>query len=361
MGILPMKNFQTGDMEGIENLFTEAYARMRKGSHGCFNCMTRCGQVHEVTEGPYSGSISEGPEYETMAGYGSLIDNKDLKEIIKANYLCNDYGIDTISSSGVIALLMDLIDRKIITANDIDGIDLKWGDMANVYKLIELISLRKGIGNLLAEGSNAVGKKFKVDFDQIATVMNNEIPYHDARSSFGMGIAYAISPTYGASHCLCDMYMTSLGQAWDELEINSVPAQENSKEMAIASARLQEYRAFGSSVISCVFGNPQSTSSFAKLVEYSIGIPFDLQSVKEYGRRILNLKRLANLKFGLTPAHEKLPKILLTPLPGGTNGNVPDMDLLSSEFYKYEQWDPVTGMPSKEIIEKYGLTNYAKF
>lgn len=364
-GELPVKYHRSSDFPDVDSISgaTLAEKYLKKQRH-CYSCPVGCGRVVAVDNAKELGLPEgefEGPEYETMAGYGSLMENKDLKAIIKANYLCNDYGLDTISSSGAIALLMDLIDRKIITAQDIDGIDLKWGDMDNVYKLIEMISLRKGIGDVLAEGSNAVGKRFNVDPEQIATIMCNEVPYHDARSSFGMAIAYSISPTYGASHCLCDMYMTSLGQAWDELEINSIPAQENSKEMAIASARLQEYRAFGASIVQCVFGNPQSTSNFAKLVEYATGIPFDLQAVKDYGRRILNLKRLANIKFGLTPAKEKMPKILLTPLPGGTNGNVPDMDLLTSEFYKYEQWDPVTGMPSPEIIEKYGLSEYAKF
>jgi len=361
-GELPVKYYRTSEFPEIDKISgaTLAEKYLKKQKH-CFNCPIGCGRSVYIGKNDLGlpEDEFEGPEYETIAGFGSLIGNTDLKAIIKANYICNDLGIDTISSSSVIALLMDLFDQKKINSSDIDGMELRWGEMDKVYMLLEKIAYRKGIGNILAEGSNCVGDKFNVDRDQIATVMNNEVPYHDSRSSFGMAIAYAISPNYGASHCWCDAFMVSLGAAFEEIGIESVPAQENSKEMAIMCARLMAYRSFSSTLIQCTFGNTLQTSKLAKQIEFAIGIPFDLNDVKIIGERVLNLMRLINLKLGLNPKNEKLPKLLLTPLKGGTNEKVPDTNLLFSEFYKYNQWDPITGMPSKEKIKELNLEKYA--
>ncbi len=364
MGELPVKYYRSSDFPEVDNISgaTLAETYLKRQRH-CYACPIGCGRGIEVgknDEGLPEGEF-EGPEYETIAGFGSLMNNSNLLSIIKANYLCNDYGLDTISASSVIAFLMDLFDQGRINESDIDGLKLQWADMEKVFILLGKIAYRKGIGDILAEGTNYVGEKFKIDKEQIATVMNNDVPYHDARSSFGMAIAYAISPNYGASHCACDAFMTSLGAAYEEYGIESVPAQENSKEMAIMSARLMAYRAFSSSLVQCTFGNPLKTSKLAKEIELAIGIPFDLEAAKILGERVLNLIRLTNLKLGLEPSNEKLPKILLKPLEGGTNGKVPDTELLFSEFYKYNQWDPKTGMPSMEKIEKLGLKDYAKF
>ncbi|MCP4760592.1 MAG: aldehyde ferredoxin oxidoreductase family protein [archaeon] len=364
MGELPVKYFRTSSFPAEDSISGATLAeKYLKKQRKCFACPVGCGRVVEI--GPNDMNLPEGefegPEYETIASFGSIIDNSDLLQIVKVNYLCNDLGVDTIETGGLMGLLMDNIEKGKISASDLDGIDLKWGNMDAVSKLIEKIAKREGIGDILAKGANATGKNFGIDQEQIATIKDAVPPYHDLRSSFGMAIAYAASPNYGASHCACDMYMTSLGQAFETLDIDSVDRFNDGAENAAASAKLMEYRAFTSSVIMCVFGNPQDTNKFAKLVELVVGIPFDLEKLKTMGDRILSLKRLFNLKMGHSPKDEKIPKILLTPLEGGTEGKVPDMDKLMGEFYKYEQWDPVTGMPSAEKIERLSLSEYSKW
>jgi aldehyde:ferredoxin oxidoreductase len=363
-GELPVKYYRTSKYDEVDNVSGATIAeKYLKKQRYCFACPIGCGRTIELgkndlglPEGPF-----EGPEYETIAGFGSMLGNSNLKAIIKANYMCNDLGIDTISSSSVISLLMDLFNNgKTITETDVDGLAMDWGNMENVFKLLEKIAYRSGIGDVLAEGSDAVGDHFRVDPQQIATIRHIEPPYHDVRSSFGMAIAYGISPYYGASHCACDMYQTSLGQAHDEMDIQSIQPLENSPEMAIHTARLMEYRAFYSSIIMCIWANP-ATSSLAKLIEYGTGIPYDIERIKITGERILSLKRLFNLKMGHSPKDEKLPKILVTPIEGATEGKIPDLKLLFSEFYKYEEWDPITGMPSPEKLERLSLTKYAIF
>ena len=363
-GELPVKYYRTSKYEEVDNVSGATIAdKYLKRQRYCFACVIGCGRVIEIGENDLDlpeGQF-EGPEYETIAGFGPMLGNADLKAIIKANYLCNDLGIDTISSSSILSLLMDLYNHgKTITVSDVDGLDMQWGNMDSVYQLLEKIATRSGIGDVLADGSDAVGKHFNVDPDQIATIRHIEPPYHDARSTFGMANAYALSPHYGASHCACDMYQTSLGQAHENMDIQSISPLENSPEMSIHSARLMEYRAFFSSLNMCVFAKPPATD-IAKLIELGTGMAYDVERIKITGERILSLKRLFNVKMGHSPKDEKLPKILVTPLEGAQEGKIPDQQLLFSEFYKYEEWDPITGMPSPEKLKRLSLTEYANF
>ncbi len=176
---------------------TLAETYLKKNRH-CSSCPIGCGRVVEIGENEIGvpKGLFEGPEYETLAGYGSLIMNPDLKAILKANYVCNDLGIDTISSSSTFALLMDLMERGKITADDLDGHEISWGDMDTVFILLEKIAKREGIGDVLAGGSYAVMNKFGIDPEEVAVIRKCEPTYHDMRAIMGQSIAYGISPHY---------------------------------------------------------------------------------------------------------------------------------------------------------------------
>ena len=305
------------------------------------------------------GDIS-GPEYETIASFGSLMDNPDLQKITKANYMCNDLGIDTVSTGGTIAFLMDLVNQGKISSSDLDGIDLKFRNMEAVFPLISKIAVKEGIGELLSKGSNAVGEHFGIDKNQIATVNKSEVILHDMRATHGMAIAYGISPHYGGSHNACDMYMVSLGGSNEVMGMDMVLPHENSPEMAKSAANTMEYRAFYSAYGMCVFANPP-TEGIAKTIELGTGVHFDIEKIKLIGKRVLAVKRLFNLKMGFTRNMEYIPKILLTPLEGGSEGNVPDVDILYPEYYKYLKWNLETGKPTEEVIKELGLEDYSNF
>jgi aldehyde:ferredoxin oxidoreductase len=256
---------------------------------------------------------------------------------------------------------MDLIDQGTITSENLDGIDLKWANMDAVFQLLDKIAHHDGIGVLLGEGSMAVGKEFGVDPEQIAAIHNVEPTYHDMRAINGMALAYGISPHYGGSHNSCDYYMNTQGIAFEEIDIQSTDAKDCNPEVAQMAARLMAYRAFYSSIIMCLFANPPASTT-AKYLELITGMEVDLDKVKEWGERILNLKRLFNLKMGHVPSDEHIPKILLTALPeSGQEGNVPDTEMLYREFYKFLDWDPDTGRPSIEKLNQLGLTDFASF
>ena len=360
-GELPAKYYRAPEFEEFDNIsgatLTETVFKKRRH---CFACPIGCGRVVAVGENDLGlpKEEFEGPEYETLAGFGSLMMNGDMKMILKANYMCNDLGLDTISAAGNIALLMDMIDRGKISAADIDGIELSWGKMPEVFTLLEKISKREGIGAVIAKGPNGIIEKFGVDPEQVAAIKNSHLTYHDMRSSNGMSIAYGISPHYGGSHNACDMYMVGTGLEIPEMDVSVDSATENTPEMVNATSNLMNYRAFYSSAIVCVFANP-APSEIAKLLTTIIGDPFDLDRIKQLGETIFTLKRLFNMKMGHVPADEHIPDMLLVSLKeSGNEGNVPDVDYLFKEFYKVQEWDAATGMPSDAKLERLGLTDY---
>jgi aldehyde:ferredoxin oxidoreductase len=354
-GQLPVKYWTQGEFEGAYDISgaTMKETILVKNYH-CFSCPIGCGRIVQV-KGTYEtpGNV-KGPEYETIAGYGSQICNDNLEAIAKANYLCNDYGIDTVSSSVVIALLYYLTDKGVVTARDLDGITPEWGTPDAALALIPKIALREGIGTILAEGADAVGQQFGVNPDEIATVDGLEVTYHDLRSSFGMALAYAAGPR-GPGHNACDMYMTSIGQSFPELDIVSPDFYDESTAMTDTCARLQDYRAFYSAAIMCSFCTI-SPLTVCNLLTLATGLQIGIKEIKEIGERILNMKRLFNVKMGLTAAWDRLPALLTNPLPeGGSAGKSPDWRKMLSQFYAYRKWDPETGAPTTEKAEELGL------
>jgi len=340
--------YKISGMTALEKTITRKYP--------CFSCPIGCAKKAIVKEAEYQtkGEV-EAPEYQTLAGFGSMILNDNLESIVKANELCNDYGIDTISSSSSIAFLYYLYNNGKIKSEMIDGFIFKWGDIKPALEMIKKISIREGIGDLLAEGSNAIGKKFNISQDEIATVYGMEVPYHDLRANFGMSIAYAVAAPRGPCHNTCDMCTISLGIPLEEFGIKTVERHKEDSEMAIMCARLQDYRALYSSLIMCVFANPLP-SIITELIQTCIGLDCDIEKLKIFGERIFMIKRLFNLKMGISPEDDRLPKILLNPLEGTESaGKSPNFQLLKKEYYKYRKWDIETGKIDKANLNRLDL------
>jgi len=173
-----------------------------------------------------------------------------------------------------------------------------------------------------------------------------------------MALAYGMGGAYrGPSHNACDPYFALLGLPLEEIGLKLIDKYKDDEEMAEYCALNMDYRALYSSIIMCSFCNPLP-SEVAALIEYALGIKFGLEEVKLFGERILTIKRLFNLKMGLTAKDDRLPKILLQPLKeGGSAGKTPDFDKLKALFYEYKDWDPITGAPSPEKLKKLELDN----
>ncbi len=358
-GELPIKYWTLGTWEGAYKISgATASEEIYSKNYPCFACPIGCAKKAIVKEGEYKTENEvASPEYETIVGFGSLILNDNLSSIVKANELCNDYGIDTISSSSAIALIYYLFDNGKIKSEDIDGLEPKWGEIKPALELLKKIALREGIGDVLADGSNAIGKKFNISQDEIATVYGMEVPYHDLRRCYGMAAGYALGTPRGPCHTSCDVYFALLGIPLEDFGIKMIDWYQDDEEMAILSARLQDYRAIFNSLTMCIFAAP-TPSMILEMMQAATGMEHDMEKFKILGERIYMIKRLFSLKMGITPADDKLPQILLKPLKeGGSAGKSPNFQQLKEAYYKYRTFSLETGQPSQEKLKSIGLDN----
>ncbi|MHA2128845.1 MAG: aldehyde ferredoxin oxidoreductase family protein [Promethearchaeota archaeon] len=358
-GELDVKYFTRSKWDKATNIsgITMAQKILVKNRY-CHSCVIGCGRRVAIKEGKYKTDEIEGPEYETIVSYGSLFLNDNLESITYMNKMCFDYGIDTISSGGVISCLTYHFYLGNISSKEIDDLKPEWGNIKFADKLLKKIVNREGIGDILAEGSDALAKKFNIPQDEIATVNGLEVTYHDLRSNYGMAIAYGIGGAHkGPSHNLCDMYFVLMGIPFEEIGAPTVTLDtySDNEEMAQACSIIMDYRALYSSIIMCSFCNPLP-SQVAALIENTTGIKFGINEIKTFGERILNMKRLFNIKMGLTATDDRLPQILLKPfLEGGAAGRSPNFQQLKKLFYEYRDWDPITGKPSEKKIKMLNL------
>ncbi len=352
-GDMPAGYYQLGEWEETSQLSGVRMAEefLNRGV-ACYRCPIVCGRETHTLK--YKLDKVDGPEYETVASFGSLALVDDLEGVIYAGHLCNLHGLDTISTGSTIALACDLFEKGIITPEDTGGLEIRFGDVETSHHLIELIAHRQGFGDLLAEGSAALAAHFGVP-QMAATVRKLEIPMHDARSFSGMAPVYALSPR-GACHLQGDMYGVDTGQG-PATELGILPGDrfENSEEKGAITARSQAWRSIYNALTVCHFMNP-GASQIQKALTAATGWEYTLEDLLVIGKRIFTIKRMLNLKMGSGAEDDRLPEFMLKSFPaGGTTGFVPDLKPLLKGAYQEHGWDPDSGLPTPDILKAYGL------
>ncbi|HUT82936.1 MAG TPA: aldehyde ferredoxin oxidoreductase family protein [Candidatus Bathyarchaeia archaeon] len=352
-GDVAVKYWYKGHMENSERIDGSMMKEtiLIKRYH-CYSCVIGCGRIVKIDEGKYAIPQTAGPEYETLAGFGTNLLIDDLKGISLANYLCNDYGLDTISASQIIALVFHLYEKGIISAKDLQNIDAKWGNIDAVNELLVKMATREGLGDLLAEGSDALASHYNVP-DEAHTVNGLELPYHDPRAFVSMASVYATS-SRGACHNNGDGYKMGLGVAVPEINLTCEDRFDDIEGARIA-VKVQDFRAIYNALIMCHFAMPPFKDTVHAL-ELATGWDYTIEDVMQAGARITNLKRLMNGRMGLTKKNDRLPKIMSISLKeGGTEGKIPNLDIQLKEYYKVRKWDAKTGFPIEELLEELNL------
>ncbi len=356
LGILPTRNFQSGQFEDVEQIdgpiLTEKYLRRAKP---CFGCPIACGRDTQVDDPEYAGQ-GEGPEYETIAALGSSCGINNLAAITKANYRCNELGLDTISTGVTISCAMEMVEKGILLESDV-GRPLRFGDADAVIALIEETAYRRGFGDLLAEGSYRLASRYGCP-ELSVTAKKLELPGYDPRGAKGMGLLYATS-NIGASHMAGDIAYSEVFGVPEKLD----PLATEGKPRLVS--RYEDAFALIDAAGLCVFlavrylFEPDMRlwpTRLARLMNYATGIGYTEESLMEAGERIFNLERMFLLKAGFTGADDTLPQRMLEePLPGGPGkGHVADLDQMLPEFYRLRGWDE-NGVPTADKLESLGL------
>jgi aldehyde:ferredoxin oxidoreductase len=358
IGILPTHNFQTGVFEGVEGItgvvLTEKYLIRPKA---CYGCPIACGRKTKVEVPGYEGE-GEGPEYETIASLGSACGVGDMAAVAKANYLCNELGLDTISTGVTIACAMELHEKGILPQEDI-GMPLHFGDADAVIDLVEKTAYRDGFGDALAEGSYHLADKYGHPELSI-TAKKQEFPGYDPRGSKGMGLLYATS-NVGASHMAGDIaYMEVFGvpKKIDPLSLERKPWYIKHFEDLFAIIDAAGLCVFLSIRYLCDATEDVMPRRLTELLNLATGADYTLESLLEAGDRVYTLERLYLTEAGFSRADDTLPKRMLEePMPDGpAKGHVVELDEMLPEFYQLRGWDE-DGTPTEAKLVELGLTS----
>jgi aldehyde:ferredoxin oxidoreductase len=350
IGGLPTGNFQDGhfptaDKVGGETLTATVLQRVK----GCFSCIISCGRVTKVTNPKYQGE-GEGPEYETAWGFGPdcLID--DLEAVTKANYYCNELGIDTISMASTIACAMEMFQKGIIGLKDTEGLDLTFGNAEAMVEAVRLTGLGQGFGKKLQLGSYRLASLYGHP-ELSMTVKKQEIPAYDPRAVQGIGLHFATSNRGG---CHVRGYTVSpevLGVPFkvDKDAIEGKPALValfQNLTAAIDSSGACLFTSFG-------IGAPE----YSELMTALTGVTYSADDFIKAGERIYNLERLFNLKSGLTAKDDTLPARLLDEpiVTGPSKGSVSRLPEMLPEYYALRGWS-ADGIPTDEKLSELALS-----
>ena len=359
-GDVPIKNWSVGvDYEMADALGGPALVeKLIKGRKACYACPIGCKPVVEFPDPPYPVHRVPGPEYETLAAFGTLIMNNNLLAVVRANELCNRLGIDTISCGATMAFIMEAFERGLLTRTDLDGLEMAWGNMDAVLTLIEKIAFRKGFGDRAAEGSRALARDLGPETDDFeVTIKGLELPMHDPRGFHGMALAYMTS-NRGACHLQHSVQAVEQGVvSWPEAGLKEdYMAQESQgkAEMVYLSENLGQ---MANTVCVCHFVHwTMGLTNLLKGFNAVTGYDFDLKKFMEVGQRSWILKRVLNHIMGLTGREDRLPKRILTPLSeGGAEGSIPDENLMKREYYRIRGLDE-QGFPLPQTLSVLGLS-----
>jgi len=363
-GDIPIKNWQMTEWEDIDEIGPGAIEdKLYAGDKTCYGCSVACKKDAEVKDGQFKIEKGSSPEYETVCAFGTMCMNSNIESIAKANDICNRYGIDTITCGATIAFAIDCFENGLINETDTQGIKLTWGNSEAIVAMCEKIAKKEGFGALLAEGSAKAALKIgKNASDFLTTVKGLEAPMHDSRGAHGYGLAYGVSPRGACHEASLNFNVESGAQYIPEIEALSKDYEEFSSDgRAQLNVACQDYGMFFSScAVFCNLGATPLTATHAiSMVNYVTGFDYTLDEVINIGKRVWYLKRgLTNL-FGARAKDDLLPKRLMTAMEvGPTEGSVPDMEKMLSEFYELRGFNK-DGVPPKEVLEDVGLPKLA--
>ena len=352
-GLFPTRNFRSGVFEGIDKVNAMEQQRRVLRKVTCHACPVSCGNITRAAEGPYRGIVTEGPEYETFWAFGAQCGNQDIDAIIAADRLCDELGLDTISTGNVIGFAMECAEKGLITSRDLEGLDLSFGNHSAMLEMVRRIARREGIGDFLAEGTLRAAQKIGKEALGLAMqVKGLELPAYDPRGAKAMGIEFATSPRGGChERGLVSRETFGAPPPIDPLAVEGKGG---------AAKEVQDETAVLDSLGICVFpphNDGMDMADAAALLSAVLGQQVSEEDLWLAGERVWNLERLFNLREGFRRGHDTLPpRLLKEPMPAGpAAGHVVELDLLLADYYQVRGWDE-EGVPTLEKLAQLGLS-----
>jgi len=370
IGTLPTRNYNEGQFESAEDISGERMTEtVLKERDTCYACVVRCKRVVEITDGPYLvDPLYGGPEYETLATFGSYCGIKDLAAISKANEICNMYGIDTITCGATIAFAMECFEKEIIGPEETGGIELRYGDAQAMLDTLHLIATNSGpLGKVLSQGSERAAKVWgPAAAECLITVKGEEAPAHMPHAKRSLGLIYAVNP-FGADHQSSEhdpMYEEGAADLYlDRLALLGLKDPPPLWSLGYEKVRFATYTQIFYSMLDTlelcqfVWGpawtlyGPSETVDFVQAVT---GWDVSLDELMKVGQRRLNMLRAFNAREGFSRKDDKLPKKFFNALQGtgptaGVAIDPAEFETALDSYYQLLTWTP-DGVPTRTAL-----------
>ncbi|MBN1570534.1 MAG: aldehyde ferredoxin oxidoreductase family protein [Acidobacteria bacterium] len=371
IGDSPVKNWSlTGSdsMPTVNRLDSSNMDKYKRSAYACQACPIRCGAIIEQKEGRFAipGEMHR-PEYETLAALGNLLWNDNLEAVIKANDICNRYGIDTISTGTAIAFAMECYEKGLITSKDTDGLDLSWGNADSIVALTEKIARQEGFGAILALGPTRAAERIGKGAEKYSVAIRGKgIPFHDPRMSPAGGTALIAdaNPGHHMNNQVTGMLENGTPVGSDPaLQVPKMnPFADFDKKGQIYAIGYAYHQLLDDAGMCALYTVNTKPPELAELISDVTGWDFGWEEALKAGRRVLTLRQAFNAREGITPDQINMPaKISEEPLP--VKANAPpkiDYQALKEGYFAAMGWDIKTGMPSDKVLAELGLTELTK-
>ena len=355
LGDMPIRNWRVGKWtQGAESISGQHMAEtILTDTYACGGCPIGCGRVVEITQGPYAGVKGAGPEYETCAVMGSLCLIDDIEAVAKLHELCNRYGMDVISTGAVIAFAMEAKEKGLIE----EGPD--WGDAQGAIALLERIAHQEDdLARLLGRGVRAAAAELGGQAQEFAMhVKGLEMPMHDPRAFYSIAPGYATS-NRGACHLQALSHIFARSVTMPEIGVHEVLDRHAVEGKGELAANAQNLMCLFDSLTQCkfvMFGGVKLTH-MTEWLRAITGWDVTNEEMLTIGERIYNLKRMYNVRLGVSRKDDTLPpRILVHRFPeGGAAGRLPPLGQMLADYYQARCWT-VEGIPSPEKLAELGL------
>ncbi|MEN8255275.1 MAG: aldehyde ferredoxin oxidoreductase family protein [Verrucomicrobiota bacterium] len=350
-GILPTHNFKDATFPHVGNINGDTMLEHYKiGDSACFACSMNCGNICLVKQGKFMGTVTEGPEYESCAMLGSNVGVDNFAAVLRGNQLCDEYGIDTISTGNLIGAVIEGYEKGIISLEELGGETIAWGDEDAILELIRKIALREGIGDTLAEGANGVIARWPEMAKVVLHVKGLEQSAYDSRAGASMALAYATSDI-GAHHT----------RAWTiarEIELGQDWSDEERVDLVIYHQKLRPlFDMLGVCRLPWIELGLNEIH-YGHFYRFVTGKTAELPELLELSDHIYDLTRLINTRLGMRRQDDSLPhKVHASPIQtGATAGKRIDKEhfnLLLDRYYEKRGWD-ADGVPPADVEKALG-------
>ena len=371
IGRLPAYNLRQGVFEEYYKIGGEViYRKYLVKPVADFACLQRCGRYTAVYNEPYR-CMGGGPEYETLCSLGSRCGISNIEAILYGNWLCNNLGLDTVSAGATISWAMECYELGLISKDELDALDLRFGNHEAMIELLHKIAYRKGVGDLLAEGSWRAAKKIGRGTEKyVMHVKGQEIASQDPRAQKSMGLAIAIAAR-GADHAYGFPVLDEVGfekeirERFGPQYLPEIADRLSPKYKGFMVKECEDYMVVIESVGVCKYGTQIPPVFFyediAVALRVTCGLKISSKDLRLIGERIVNLNRAFNIRLGITRKDDSLPERLTkVPEPAGpAKGHIVELDQMLDEYYRCRGWDPKTGKPTYEKLASLGLKDVA--